>query len=65
VNLAGDSWDDLGRTFKGLRPWVGELSGWYRTSCDEYCGHHNGHHTAGLIDNLLGCIAPDLAQAGG
>ena len=42
ANLAGDSWGDLGRTFKGLRPWVGKLSGWYRTSCDEHCEYHNG-----------------------
>ena len=60
VNLAGDSWGALGRTFKGLRSWVGELSGWYRTSCDEHCGHHCGHHTARLVDNLLDCCCPRL-----
>jgi len=60
ASLAEDSWGDLGRTFKGLRPWVGELSDWYRTSCDEYCGHYNGHHTVRFVDNLLGCYCPRL-----
>lgn len=58
ANLARDSWGDLDRTFKGLRSWVGELSGWYRTSCDEHCSHHSGYHTARIVDDLLGCCCP-------
>lgn len=56
TNLAVDSWGDLGRTFKGLRPWVGELSGWYRTSCDEILWP--SQWASRLIDNILGCCCP-------